>query len=85
MQILVLLGTYVLSCCGGICHQPYTFIKIGYDHTVVITNYLTYFVPFSEKMSSNSTNKNEANLSSISWLIHACFDSVYIPGGPLKV
>ena len=25
---------YVLWCCGGICHQPDTFIKIGCGHTV---------------------------------------------------
>ena len=25
---------YVLWCCGGICHQPNTFIKIGSGHTV---------------------------------------------------
>ena len=25
---------YVLWCCGGICHQPDTFIQIGSGHTV---------------------------------------------------
>ena len=34
MLILGLLGKYVLWCCGGICHQPDTFIKIGSGHTV---------------------------------------------------
>jgi len=27
---------YVLWCCGGICHQPDTFIQIGSGHTVQI-------------------------------------------------
>ena len=25
---------YVLWCCGGICHQVFTFVKIGSGHTV---------------------------------------------------
>jgi hypothetical protein len=28
------LAKYVLWCCGGICHQPDTFIQIGSGHTV---------------------------------------------------
>ena len=34
MLILGLLGTYVLWCCGGICHQVLTFVQIGCGHTV---------------------------------------------------
>ena len=31
---------YVLWCCGGICHQPDTFIQIGSGHTVKCTIYV---------------------------------------------
>ena len=34
MLILGLLCKYVLWCCGGICHQPDSFIQIGSGHTV---------------------------------------------------
>ena len=34
MQILGLLGMYLLWCCGSICHQLLTFIQIGSGHTV---------------------------------------------------
>ena len=27
--------SYVLWCCGSICHQLLTFIQIGYGHTVI--------------------------------------------------
>ena len=32
---------YVLWCCGGICHQPDTFIQIGSGHTVEVNNQST--------------------------------------------
>ena len=35
MQILGLLGRYVLSCCGGICQENFTFIQIGSGHAVL--------------------------------------------------
>ena len=37
MQILVLLGMYfdTVHSCGGIGHQPDTFIQIGSGHTVI--------------------------------------------------
>ena len=50
MQILVLLGMYfdTVHSCGGIGHQPDTFIQIGSGHTVIkLSNFekknLTYF------------------------------------------
>ena len=30
---------YVLWCCGGVCHQPDTFIKVGCGHTVRLAHY----------------------------------------------
>ena len=36
MQILgLLVGMYVLCCCGSICHEPFTIIHIGPGHTVM--------------------------------------------------
>ena len=34
---------YVLWCCGSICHQPFTFIQIGFGHTVHQSNCFSRF------------------------------------------
>ena len=50
-------SSYVLWCCGGICHQPDTFIKIGCGHTVWGYALCTLYTPLQNvwlgsKMSS---------------------------------
>ena len=52
MQILDLLGTYVLWCCGSICHEVFTSIQIDSGHT------LKDQLPF-DKMSLKGQVKEE--------------------------
>ena len=46
---------YVLWCCGGICHQPDTFIKVGCGHTVC--QVLVQGDHISTETDSDSTSK----------------------------
>ena len=52
---------YVLWCCGGIYHQPDTFIKIGCGHTVLVNIFerielIKIILFFSEKFQTNGRN-----------------------------
>ena len=43
----------VLWCCGGICHQPDTFIQIGYGHAVYKSNLAIAKRPYRMSSWSN--------------------------------
>ena len=46
---------YVLWCCGGICHQLLTFIKVGCDHTVPFCS-----IPNEKRLAIMSCNDDKS-------------------------
>ena len=48
---------YVLWCCGGIFHQPDTYIQIGSGHTVMVRRKFTkYVVIWKEETDISRSN-----------------------------
>ena len=57
---------YVLWCCGGICHQPDTFIQIGSGHTVGLSRHFLNSFPIV--MHTYVSGENKSSLYSPSSL-----------------
>ena len=63
---------YVLWCCGGICHQPDTFILIGSGHTVQTNTKLTLNMA-SENILQHCKPAHIAPWGHFCWVTHAWF------------
>ena len=70
---------YVLWCCGGICHQPDTFIQTGSGRDGKLKfNLMNYSCSHSNKQTNKQTDKQEL----IDSFVSACYGIVQVPTGP---